>query len=45
MKNVFKSRRISAKRKLYEGIVVPTALYKAETWNMIAAERKRCNVT
>ncbi len=26
------------------GVVVPTALYGAETWNMGAAERKRLNV-
>ena len=35
---------MSAKRRLYEGIVVLTALYGAETWNMGAAERRRWNV-
>ncbi len=35
---------MSTKRRLYEGIVVPMALYGAETWNMGAAERKRLNV-
>ncbi len=35
---------MSAKIKLYEGIVVPTALYVAETWNMGVAERKSLNV-
>ncbi len=35
---------MSAKRGLYEGIVVPMALYGDETWNMGAAERKRLNV-
>ncbi len=39
-----KSLGISAKRRLYEGVVVPTALYGTETWNMGAAERKRLNV-
>ncbi len=34
----------SAKRRLYEGVVVPMALYGSETWNMGAAERKRLNV-
>ena len=39
-----RSHGMSAKRMLYEGIVVPTALYGAETWNMGAAERRRLNV-
>ncbi len=39
-----KSLGMSAKKKLYEGVVVPTALCGAETWNMGAAERKRLNV-
>ncbi len=39
-----KSLGMSAKRRLYEGAVVPTALYGAQTWNMGAAERKRLNV-
>ncbi len=46
MKRVFKCKSLgmSAKRRLYEGVVVPMALYGAETWNMGAAERKRLNV-
>ena len=46
MKRIFKCRSLgmNAKRKLYEGVVVPTALYGAETWNMGAAERRRLNV-
>ncbi len=39
-----KSLGMSAKRRLYEGVVAPTVLYGAETWNMGAAERKRLNV-
>ncbi len=35
---------MNAKRRLYEGVVVPTVLYGAETWNMGAAERRRLNV-
>ena len=35
---------MSARRRLYERIMVPTALYGAETWPMGAAERKRLNV-
>ncbi len=35
---------VSARRRLYEGIVVPIALYGTETWNMGAAERRRLNV-
>ncbi len=47
MKRVFKCKSLgmSAKRSLYEGVVVPTVLYGAETWNVGAAERKRLNVT
>ncbi len=46
MKRVFKCKSLgmSAKKRLYEGVVVPTALYGAETWNMRAAESKRLNV-
>ncbi len=46
MKKVFKllSLGLSAKRSLYEGVVIPTALHGAETWNMGAAERSRLNV-
>ncbi len=39
-----KSLGMSAKRRLCEEVVVPTALHGAETWNMGAAERKRLNV-
>ena len=35
---------INVKRRLYEGIVVPTALYVAETWSIAVAEKKRLNV-
>jgi len=35
---------MNAKRRLYEGVVVLTDLYGAETWNMGAAERRRLNV-
>ncbi len=40
MKRVLQCRSLemNAKRRLYEGVVVPTALYGAETWNMGAAE-------
>ncbi len=46
LKRVFKCKSLgmSAKRRLYEGVVVPTALYGSETWNMGAVERKRLNV-
>ncbi len=41
MKRVFKCKSLGmrGKRRLYEGVVVPAALYGAETWNMGAAER------
>ncbi len=39
-----KSLGLSTKRRLYEGVVVPMALYGAEAWSMGAVERKRLNV-
>ena len=35
---------IKAKKCLYEGVIVPTALYGAEAWGMRSAERKDVNV-
>ena len=35
---------IKAKKCLYEGVIVPTALYGAEAWGMISAERRKANV-
>ncbi len=35
---------MNAKRRLYEGVVVPTALYGAQTWNVRESERNRLDV-
>ncbi len=35
---------MSAKRSLYDGIVVQTAVLGGETWNLRVAEMKRLNV-
>ena len=35
---------IKAKKCLYEGVIVPTALYREEAWGMRSAERKKVNV-
>ena len=35
---------INAKKCLYEGKIVPTALYGAEAWGMKSAERRKVNV-
>ena len=35
---------IKAKKCLYEGVIVPTALYGAEEWGMRSAERMKVNV-
>ena len=35
---------IEAKKCLYEGVIVPTALYGAEAWGMRSAERRKVNV-
>ena len=36
--------RIKAKKSLYQGVIVPTALYGAEAWGMKSAERTKVNV-
>ena len=45
LKSVMSNRNLGmeAQRKLYEGVIVPTALYGAETWNIREAEKKRLN--
>ena len=35
---------IKAKQCLYEGVIVPTALYGAEAWGMRSTERRKVNV-
>ncbi len=35
---------MKAERRLYEGVVIPTALYGAETWNVRESERNRLDV-
>ena len=35
---------IKAKKCLYEGVIVPKALYGAEAWGMISAKRRKVNV-
>ena len=46
LKNVLSNRGcgIKAKKCLYEGVIVPTALYGAEAWCMRSAERRKVNV-
>ena len=46
LKSVLRNRglRIKAKKCLYEGVIVPTALYGAEAWGMRSAERRNVNV-
>ena len=46
MKAVFKVRQLgmNVKRRLYEGVIVPMALYGAETWGMKKAQKKKLNV-
>ena len=46
LKSVLSNRRfwIKAKKCLYEGVIVPTALYGAEVWGMRSAERRKVNV-
>ena len=35
---------INAKKCLYEGVILPTALYGAEVWGMRSAARRKVNV-
>ena len=35
---------IKDKKCLYEGVIVPTALYGAEAWGMTSAKRRKVNV-
>ena len=46
LKSVMRCRTLGmeAKRGLYEGVVLPTVLYGAETWGVRAEERRRLNV-
>ena len=46
MKNVLSNRGLGIKTKkcLYEGVIVPTALYGAEAWGIRSAERRKVNV-
>ena len=46
LKSVLSNRGlgIKAKKCLYEGVIVPTALYGADSWGMRSAERRKVNV-
>lgn len=46
MKCIIKNRYLGMKVKtrLYEGVVIPVALYGADTWNTREEERSRLNV-
>ena len=46
LKSVLSNRGlgIKAKKCLYELVIVPTALYGADTWGMRSAERRKVNV-
>ena len=46
LKSVLSNRGlgIKAKKCLYEGVIVPTALYGVEAWGMRSAERRKVNV-
>ncbi len=46
MKTVLHNRALgmNAKRRLYEGVVVPSALYGAETWNVREYERNKLDI-
>ena len=35
---------VKAKKCLYEGVIVPTALFRAEAWALRSSERRKLNV-
>ena len=35
---------VKAKKMMYKGVVVPTAIYRAEMWNLREAERRKLDV-
>ena len=39
-----KRQGIKANKCLYEGVIVPTVLYRAEAWGMRSAERRKVKV-
>ena len=47
LKSVLSNRGlgIKAKKCLYEGVILPTALYGAETWGMRSSERRKVTVS
>ena len=46
LKSVLSNRGLGIKVKkcLYEGVIVPTALYGSEAWGMRSSERRKVNV-
>ena len=46
VKSVLSNRGLwmQAKKSLYEGVIVPTALHGAEAWGMKSAVRRKVNV-
>ena len=46
LKSEFRNRVLgmNVKKRLYERIIVPTALYGTEAWGMRSAERRKVNV-
>ena len=46
LKSVLSNRGLGTKDEkcLYEGIILPTPLYRAEAWGKRSAERKKVNV-
>ena len=46
LKSVLSNRGLGIKTKkcLYELVIIPTALYRAEAWGMRRAERRKMNV-
>ena len=44
LKNVPSNRGFGSNRGVYEGVIVPTALYGTEAWGMRSTEKRKLNV-
>ena len=44
LKSILSNRGLGIKAKLYEGVILPTALYGAEAWGVRSAARRKVNV-
>ena len=44
LKSMLSNRGLGMPRSLYEGVTIPTALYRDKAWGMRSDERRKVNV-